>query len=73
MQHVNEKFCSLTEFFSHLNFSLSIKQRYEQKTTLFSFPLFILFSNKITPNFFTCFISGFKIHSIKIGTYKKDL
>ena len=37
MPHVNKKNRSLTEFFfSHLNFSLSRKQRYEQKTTLFS-------------------------------------
>ena len=36
MPHVNKKFRSLSEFFAHLNFSLSRKQRYEQKTTLFS-------------------------------------
>ena len=33
---MNKKFRTLTEFFSHLNFSFSRKQRYEKNTTLFS-------------------------------------
>ena len=55
MPHVNTKFRSLTDLiFLHLNFSLSRKQRNEQKTTLFSLHSSILFRP---------FISCFKIHS----------
>ena len=42
MPHVNKKFRSFTVFFSHLNFSLSRKQRYEQKNHYVFAPLFIL-------------------------------
>ena len=48
-----KNFAHLQNFFPTPQFSLSRKQRYEQKTTLFA-PLFILFSNKITPIFFAC-------------------
>ena len=61
-----KNFARSEKIFSHINFSLSQKQRYEQKTTLFSLRSSLLFSNQITPNFFTCFISRFKIHSNKI-------
>ena len=61
-----KNFARSEKIFSHINFSLSQKQRYEQKTTLFSLRSSLLFSNQITPNFFTRFISRFKIHSNKI-------
>ena len=72
MPHVNKKFRSLTEFFSHLNFSLSRKQRYEQKITL-STPLSILFSKKITPKSFLFRVSfpASKFTPIKL-ILKKD-
>ena len=59
----------LEKIFSHINFSLSQKQRYEQKP-LFSLRSSLLFSTKITPNFFTRFISRFKNHSNKIDLKK---
>ena len=66
-----KNFGRLQNFFSHLNFSLFRKQRYEKKYHPLFGPLFIVFSNKINPNFFTCFICCFKIHSNKID-FKKD-
>ena len=73
MPHVNKKFRSITEFFSHLNFSLSRKQRYEQKTTLFSLHSSFCSATKslVFHLFFTCLKSCFKIHSNKIDL-KKD-
>ena len=61
-----KNFARSEKIFSHINFSLSQKQRYEQKTTLFSLRSSLLFSNQIIPNFFTRFISRFKNHSNKI-------
>ena len=61
-----KNFARSEKIFSHINFSLSQKQRYEQKTTLVSLRSSLLFSNQITRNFFTLFISRFKIHSNKI-------
>ena len=56
--------------FYHTSISRSLENSDMSKKPLFA-PLFILFSNKITPNFFTCFIYCFKIHSNKIDS-KKD-
>ena len=44
-----------------------------KKTTLFSLRSSLLFSNQITPNFFTRFISRLKIHSNKMIKKKKGL
>ena len=40
-----KNFARSEKIFSHINFSLSQKQRYEQKTTLFSLRSSLLFSN----------------------------
>ena len=60
-----KNFARLEKIFSHINFSLSQKQRYEQKP-LFSLRSSLFFSTKITQNFFTRFISRVKNHSNKI-------
>ena len=71
MPHVNKKFRSL-RIFLHTSISRSLENSDMNKKPLSfrSTLLFILFSNKITPNFFTCSISRFKIHSNKIDLKK---
>ena len=65
-----KKFRSLREkFFTHQFLALS-KTAVWTKTTLFSFRSSLLFSTKITPIFFTRFISRFKNHSNKIDLKK---
>ena len=66
MPHVNKKFNLILELFSHLNISLSRKQRYEQKTTLFLIHSSFCSATRSLQIFFTCFISRFKTHSNKI-------
>ena len=55
--------------FSHLNFSLSRKQRYEQKPLSFRSTLHFVQQQNYS-KFFTCFIPRFKIHSNKIDLKK---
>ena len=72
MPHVNKKFRSLRENFFTRQFLALSKTAVWTKTTLFSLHSSLLFSSKITPNFFTRFISRFKNHSTKIDL-KKEL
>ena len=70
MPHVNKKkFARLEKIFSHINFSLSQKERYEQKPLSFRSALHFCSAPK-SPNFFTRFISRFKNHSNKIDPKK---
>ena len=66
MAHVNKKFRSLTEFFSHLNFTLSRKQRYEPKTTLFSLHTSFCSATKSTQIFSSVSFPASKFTPIKL-------
>ena len=66
MPHVIKKFRSLTEFFSHLNFSLSRKQRYEQKTTLFSLHSSFCLATQSLQNFLRGSFPASKFTPIKL-------
>ena len=49
MPHVNKNFARLEKIFLHINFSLSQKQRYEQKPLA---PLFTFIQHQNHSNFF---------------------
>ena len=67
---MSETFRSHTKSFSHLNFSLSRKQRYEQTPLSFRCTFRFVQQPKSLQMFSTCFISYFKDHS-KIIELKK--
>ena len=71
MPHVIKKIllAQRTFFYTSISRSLS-KTAVWTKTNLFSHRSLLLFSTKITPNFFTRFISRFKNHSNKIDLKK---
>ena len=66
MPHVNKKFRSLTDFTSHLNFSLSRKQRYEQKPLSFRSTLHSVQQQKSLQIFSRDSFSASKLTPIKL-------
>ena len=66
MPHVNQKFRALREFFFHTSISRSLENSDMNKKPLSVRSTLHFVQQKNHSNFFTCFVSRFKIHSNEI-------